>query len=562
MKNYMTYIICVFFTLYASCQTPTKENIPKNLEGKIDSIFQKYNNPKTPGIAIGIIKKGDLIFDRGYGIANLEYNIPVSDSTVFTLCSVSKQFTILGIMLLVEKGLISLNDDIRTYVPELPDYGNVITLRHLANNTSGLRSNLQLLGLKGYIADDMINQRTVDEIIFKQRELNFAPGEEYNYSNSGFVLLAKVIEKVSRQSFSSYMKENIFNPLNMDDTFVMDNYQKVVKNKASSYEILNNEFVFAPSNYSYVGASGIYTTLKDFSKWAANFANAKVGNQKIFNEMSTKGILNNGKESFYALGQIVQDYHGLKRIWHSGADAGYRSYIGRFPDQKISIILLSNNASVHAEGEALKVANIFLEPFYDKNDDNGKQENQKFHFINLPLKQKEKLTGHYLSKNYEVIRNIEIQNDTLFYIRANQGNRKSSLKPINEKRFVLGSKNNVHVSFEEKDVLKVLVNNKEVETYFKYTPKTYTIKELQEFTGKFYSDELETTYELKIEGDNLVIWNSRIGSVKINPLKRDTFLGTSWIFNSLFFERNEKKQITGLRVSGQRIKNIYFEKVK
>ncbi|WP_084050586.1 serine hydrolase domain-containing protein [Aquimarina macrocephali] len=565
MKNYIVYIVCVFFTMHVSCQVAIEKNInSKNIEKQIDSIFQKYNNSKTPGIAIGVVKKGELIFSKEYGMANLGYDIPVSDSTVFTLCSVSKQFTVLGLMLLVEKDLISLNDDIRKYVPELPNYGHIITLRHLANNTSGLRSNLQLLGLKGYTADDMITQNTVDQVIFRQKELNFIPGDEYNYSNSGFILLAKVIEKVSGKPFSSYIKENIFIPLGMHNSFVMDNYQKIVKNKAHSYGLGEDKsFVFSPSNYSYVGASGIYTTLEDFSKWAANFDSIKVGSQDIFDQMNTKGVLNNGKESFYALGQIVQDYHGLKRIWHSGGDAGYRSYIGRFPDQETTIILLSNNASVYAEGEALKVANLFLKPFFNKSETKIKQENQKLRFINLSLKQKEKLTGSYLSKNYEIIRNIQIQNDTLFYVRPNQGNRKSELKPINATKFVLGTNKDVQVSFKDKQTLKVLVNNEEVESYYKYVPKVYTTEDLQEFTGKYYCDELEIIYELKVENNNLIIYNSKIGTIKINSLKEDVFIGTSWIFNSLVFERSKNKSvILGFRVSGQRVKNMYFKKLK
>lgn len=566
MKQFLIYITCVFSVASISCQTGIQKDMNTNISGivekQIDSIFEVYNKAETPGIAIGVIENGEVIFQKSYGIANLEYDIPISDATVFTLCSVSKQFTVLGLMLLVEKGLISLDDDIRKYIPELPGYDTTITLRHLANNTSGLRSNLQLLGLKGYTSDDMINQRTVDEIIFRQKELNFKPGDEYNYSNSGFILLAKVIERVSGKSFSSYIKESIFEPLKMHNSFVMDDYQRIIKNKASSYEEVNGKFVFTPSNYSYVGASGIYTTIEDFSKWAANFTTIKVGSQDIFDKMNIKGILNNGEESFYALGQIVQEYHGLKRVWHSGSDAGYRSYIGRFTDQDLTFILLSNNASVYAEGEALKVADLFLKPIFKESKEEAMHIKQKLIYTSLTSKQKEELTGSYLSENYEVTRNIQIENDTLMYVRPNQGNRKTQLQPLSETRFVLGANENVQVSFENKGILKVLANNIEVETYIKYLPKTYTNEELQEFTGVYYCDELEVSYELKIKDNNLIILNSRIGSIRINLLKEDVFSGTSWIFNSLSFVRNKDSSIKGFRVSGQRVKHMYFEKVK
>ncbi|WP_298539951.1 serine hydrolase domain-containing protein [uncultured Aquimarina sp.] len=553
-------LILLFLSVYGQsiCQINKEEK--SSIESQIDSLFKNYTN--VPGISIGVIKNNQLVYSKQFGLANLEYDIPISEATVFTLCSVSKQFTVLGLMLLVDEGLISLDDDIHTYIPELPDYGNIITLRHLANNTSGLRSNLQLLGLKGYTADDMINQHIVDEIIFRQEELNFKPGDEYNYSNSGFILLAKVIEKVSGKSFSQYIKDNIFDPLEMHDSFVMDDYQKIVKNKASSYEKSNDEFVFAPSNYSYVGASGIYTTIEDFSKWATNFTQMKVGNKNIFDEMNKKGVLNNGQESFYALGQIIQEYQGLKRIWHSGADAGYRSYIGRFPDQDLTFILLSNNASVYAEGEALKVADLFLKHLFEKNKKERISITQKPMYTSLSLKQKEELTGSYLSENYEVIRNIRLEEDKLMYIRPDQGNRKTELRPLNKMRFVLGTNENVQVLFNNDEVLKILVDNKEEEKYIKYFPKRYTVDELLEFTGVYYCDELETTYELKIENDNLIIFNSRIGTVNINSLKEDVFLGTSWIFNSLVFIRNKDESINGFRVSGQRVKHMYFKKVK
>jgi len=531
--------------------------VDSDIETKIDSLFDNYDT--IPGVSIGVIKDGQLILEKQYGLANLEYNIPISDASVFTLCSVSKQFTVFGLMLLEEKGLLSLDDNIRKYVPELPDYGHVITLRHLANNTSGLRSNLQLLGLKGYTADDMINQQTVNDIIFRQKELNFVPGDKYNYSNSGFVLLAKVIEKVSNKSFSDYMKETVFAPLGMNDSFVMDDYQKVINNKVSSYEISDGKFVFAPSNYSYVGASGVYLTLKDFSKWAANFTNIKVGNQKIFNKMNTKGILNNGEESFYALGQIVQEYNGLHRIWHSGADAGYRAYIGRFPEQNLSFILLSNNANVYAEGEALKVADLFLKPYFKENKTAAIKTNKKTEYINLSSEQKMKLKGSYVNQDYEIIRNINLKNDTLVYIRPDQNNRTTKLWPLAPNLFTLGGNKNVEVLFNNK-ILKILVDNKEEEKYSKYTAKTYTEKELKEFLGIYYSDELETTYTLKIINNQLTILNSRIGMIDITPLKEDVFLGKTWIFNSLVFERDVNGLVNGFRVSGQRVKNMYFEK--
>jgi len=290
-------LFVMFLTASLSCKS--QEGVggmrPQIIEPRIDSIFGDYNSLEVPGVAIGVVQNGSLIFKKGYGSANLEYDIPIDPlSTVFTLASVSKQLTVLAILLLEAEQKLSLDDDVRDHFPEIHDYGSIVTLRHLASNTSGLRSDLRLLGMSGVMPDDHISSDMIQDIIFQQKELNFKPGTEFRYSNSGFFLLSEVVSRVSGLPFRTFMKERIFDPLGMTHTFVMDDCQQLVENRADSYQYYNGSYERVIMNYSFAGSTGVWTTLDDFSKWASNFEDPIVGNHDIFKKMNTPGMLNNG----------------------------------------------------------------------------------------------------------------------------------------------------------------------------------------------------------------------------------------------------------------------------
>lgn len=527
---------------------------------KVDSIYKAYDNEEFPGIAISLIKDGNIIFHKGYGSANLEHEIPITINTVFNLCSVSKQFTVFALLLLEEEGKLSLDDDIRKYIPELKDFGTTITLRHLASNSSGLRSDLKLLGMKGFTANSLISQKDINEITLHQKELNFIPGSKFGYSNSGFNLLANVIAKVSGVAYAIYLDENIFKPLNMNHSYVMDDFHKIIKNKAYSYEVGQDDFQYAPANYSYTGASGIYTTISDFEKWAQNFRNLTIGSKVVFDKMNTLNVLNSGETSKYALGQFVDIYNGLKRIWHSGGDAGYRSYIGRFPNQDITVLLLSNNASVYAEGEALKMADIFLKPFFKKK----KIKQTRVKFKKLSRKKTKRLEGSYLHTEHYYSRNIFIRNDSLIYSRPDQGGRASVLKAKSENRFQLGEWEDTEVEFltiANTQTMNVLIEGKIIDAFEKYNTITYTTEELSEFVGNFYSEELQTIYKLKLIDNTLTIWHHKMGNITLNPIKKDNFSSNGWQFRFIQMVRDQNNTIIAIKVSTDRAKNINFIKV-
>ena len=558
-------ILFLFFCFSpAKAQGIKQIEVSKSIENKIDSIFKEYDNPATPGLSVGFMQNGKLIFSKGYGMADLEHNNPIDTSSVFSLASVSKQFTVFAILLLEQQGKLSLNDNVRKHIPKFNNYSETVTLQQLANHSSGIRSQLQLLGQAGYISDNVITKEDALKIIYDQEELNFKPGSEFSYSNSGYVLLAEVVEKVSGRPFSLFMKENVFEPLAMNNSFVMDDYHKIIKNRANSYEIENGTYVNAPANYSYYGSTGLYTTLIDLKKWASNFSNPKIGNRDLFEKMNTLAVLKNGKNYGYALGQFVGDFNGLKQIYHSGGDAGYRAFFGRFPEQNVAVLLLSNNNTVDAQSKALEMVDIFLKPYY-KSNSTTQPISSKPKIIQLEVLDLKKFSGSYLNPNNYIIRKIFVRNDTLIYSRQDQDGRETPLLALNkENTFQLGDSEKVQAFFSKSGTIEsisILVGGEKVEFYSKYLPKKYPTKELEEFVGTFYSKELDTKYILETKNGILTVSHPKMNLITLQPIKLDSFLGSSWQFRSLEFDRNEKNKIKGFRISSGRVKNVRFEKI-
>ena len=312
-------------------QTQKGDDLKITPDEKVDKMFTSWDSKKTPGAAVAVVRDGAIIYKKGFGMANLEYDIPISPSSIFHVASVSKQFTVFSILLLQSEGKVNLDDDIRKYIPEVPDFGQTITLRHLASHTSGLRDQWTLLALAGWRLDDVITKEHVLKLVSKQKDLNFAPGDKYMYCNTGFTLLAEVVSRVSGKSFAEFTKANIFSPLQMNHTLFYDDHEKIVKNRTYSYYFGGTGFKKSVLSYANVGATSLFTTVEDLSLWAENFSELTVGNSEIIRTMNTPAILNDGEESGAALGQFVSKYKGLHEISHDGADAGYRSYLGRFP---------------------------------------------------------------------------------------------------------------------------------------------------------------------------------------------------------------------------------------
>ena len=332
-----------------ACQTAFTEatNLDKqqSLLELIEEICSGCNDPSLPGgHAVAVIKDGRIIFKKAYGYSSQELMVPFTNSTVFDFASVAKQFAGMAIAMLVQEGKLSLDENIRTYFPEIPDYGQPITVRHLLHHTSGIRDWYGLVKISGHSLETKITGDFIYQLATSQEQLNFPPGEEFSYSNTNYFLLAQIVEKVTRKSFPKWMKENIFDPLHMDNTRFEENNGGIIPNLASSYARVNGEYHRSVSNLISNGSSSLYSTLDDMAKWMLNFEEGTVGGEQVFAMMRQTAVLNNGKESNYGFGLDIGSWRGLNYYGHGGQWSGYICSTYFFPEQRFGLIFMANRS--------------------------------------------------------------------------------------------------------------------------------------------------------------------------------------------------------------------------
>lgn len=551
-----TLFFLIFITTGFSQKSDNFYDIGLKLD-KIDKLFSVWKSTDKPGLAVGILINDSIVYKKGFGIANLEYNIPITPKSIFHVASVSKQFTMFSILLLEQRGLLSLKDDIRKYIPELPDFGNTITLDHLATHTSGLRDQWNLVTMAGYRMDDVITTEHILKMLVKQNKLNFDPGDEFMYCNTGYTLLAEVVSRVSEMSFAQFTQENIFIPLSMNNTLFYDNHEKIIKNRAYSYKSFKGGIKKSHLNFSTVGATGLLTTVEDLSLWTLNFKNKTVGNQSIFDKMHTLGKLNDGSEFGGARGLFINEYRSLKEIQHSGSDAGYRSYLTRFPEEHIAIIILGNSADIIPDRLAYEVVNILLEEKLNSSE--------KKNYVNS-AKVSKKILESYLGL-YEIEPGYNVQfsliNDQLYVKATKQASDK--LIPISSTEFVV---NDLDVSFKfifndgnPVEVVKLKQDGQE-KTLYRVVEFNDSDIDLSEYKGRFYSEELSTYYEFKANKNLLRAHHSRISEFNLTPVKKDVFKGDLWFFKYVKFTRDPYGKINGIKVSTDRVRDLEFKKIE
>ncbi|MDH5805019.1 MAG: beta-lactamase family protein [Gemmatimonadota bacterium] len=341
------------------------------LEERIDAVFLDFEESPSPGCAVGVIRDGSFLFQKGYGYANLETATRNSPETIFRIGSTSKQFTAAAMVLLEQDGVLSLDDDIRRLLPEMPEYDATITIRHLLTHTSGLRDYLTLMYLAGKRDDDFYTDDEVLDIIGRQQGLNFLPGEEYLYSNSGYFLLSQIVKRASGMSLRRYAAENIFEPLGMRNTHFHDRHTEVVVGRADGYAPEEDGFQKSMTTLGMIGDGGVFTSVSDLLQWDRNFYDPRLGGQEFLQRMLKRGILNNGDSLPYALGLRHGIYRGLATVSHGGAFVGFRAEMMRFPTVNTSIAVLCNVSNSNPTRRAMRVADIVLENFLGSSDDGG-----------------------------------------------------------------------------------------------------------------------------------------------------------------------------------------------
>lgn len=348
-------------TLAMLAATTASAQLPDATTKQIDAVFSRFDRPDSPGCVVGVYQNGAVAYTKGYGIANLEYAVPITPKTPFISGSVAKQFTAAAIALLVEQGRISLDDDVRKYIPELPNYGTTITVDQLVHHTSGLRDFWALVQVAGMRYDDGYNAGDVIRLAARQKALNFTPGSEYDYSNTGYVSLGVIVQRVTGKSLREFAAEQIFGPLGMTNTHYHDDHTMMVPGRASAYTPLpEGGYRINVWNNDIVGQGGIMTTIEDLQKWDENFYTGKVGGPGFLKRQLQQGRLTGGRTLTYAFGLTVDQYRGLPLVEHSGSSGGYRTIISRFPGAHTSVAALCNSSDANPTALSHQVADIVL----------------------------------------------------------------------------------------------------------------------------------------------------------------------------------------------------------
>ena len=348
--------IAILSLLLAACAAPAPPTNPA-----VDVVFAEYDRPDSPGCALGVVRDGRLEYARGYGTANLEYGLPITPRSVFRMASVSKQFTAAAIALLAAEGRIGLDDDIREHVPELPDFGTPVTIRQLVHHTSGVRDYLTLFSLAGARDEDFYTDDEVVAMLARQRALNFPPGSEHLYSNSGYFLLSVIVRRVTGGSLAAYAQEKIFGPLGMAQTHFHDDHTRVVPNRATGYSRREDgAWHIDQTTLDMIGDGGVFTSIEDLVAWDRSFYDHSLGGPALVETLLSPGVLSDGTTIAYAFGLGHASYRGLETVEHGGSFVGFRTMLVRFPAERVSIACLCNLAQADPARLARRVADVVL----------------------------------------------------------------------------------------------------------------------------------------------------------------------------------------------------------
>lgn len=529
---------------------------------RIDSLFARFAKPDSPGCAVAVVKDGQTVFKRGYGMANLEYDIPITPSTVFHIASVSKQFTAMSLALLAAQGKLSLDDDIRKYVSEIPDYGSPITIRHLIHHTSGLRDVIALLQAAGRSEDDAYDFSVGDAVTLtaRQKQLNFKPGEEFSYTNTGYTLLAAIVERVSGSSLAKFADEHIFKPLDMVHTRFIDDHTIPVKNRAYSYNPARaGGYQLIVSNNNLVGPGNLWTTVEDLVRWDQNFHSGKVGGAALIKQLLTPGKLNNGDSLDYAFGIFVDEFRGLNRVRHDGGSrSGYRAVLTRYPDKRFSVVCLCNSGAANAPGLADQVASLFLASDF-KAEVARVLPNRSEQAPAKDLSQEElnKLAGVYRDPRTEWTRRLYVKDGKLM---AAVGSG-FALVPIERNRFRVAGPP-IELKFE------TLPNGRlrMYEVLLGMTPAVYeaiqaaspTPEQINSYTGTYFSDEIGVSYSVFRRGGNLVLERRQGDESILSPTFVDGF--SDGPFGSIIFQRDKDNRVSGFLLTYFTVRRVLFQR--
>lgn len=513
---------------------------------RVNQLFAPFDKPGSPGCSAGVIHNGSFVYRKSFGYASLELGVPLTPESVFYMASVSKQFTAASVVLAAEQNYLSLDDDVRKYLPEVPDYGHPVTLRQMLHQTSGFRDFFDLVALSGGSPAEISSRDDILKLILRQKGLNNVPGAEWIYSNSNYFLLAEVVQRATRKSLAQFTAENIFHPLGMKQTLFFEDNKLVVPNRVAAYDPGKNGrfLVDWSTGYNLVGGGGLMSTVDDLLLWDRNFYTNKLGKGTLVRQLQNHGVLNDGNQINYAMGLTLGNYRGLPTVEHSGANFGYRTEYLRFPQQRFSVIVLCNLSTAGPVGLAHKIADLYLQ---------GDLASVSASSVSPELPGPEAFAGTYLDPRKKTIYKFTVEGGNLM----GWGEALQRLA-ANQYYDLQGDV----MTFTTDNGIMYLSLPIPGEMYFsgsRLQPLQLTAAQLTTFAGRFYSEELDTTYTLLVEGGRLTVKVPNNPPISLDAAGADEFYSSD--LGDLVFHLDGGHSVSGFSLSTQEARGIIFTKV-
>lgn len=543
------------------------ESIASDPRRRTDQMLERWSGD-YPGAAIRVWKDGRTLYSNAVGSANLAYGIPYADDTRTNIGSTSKQFTAFAIMLQAERGELSLDDDIREHIPELPKFDEVVTVRHLITHTSGLREFLNFLRMTGRRLDrgDWIDRSELIDIVKRQPALQNSPGAEWNYNNTAFGLAATIVERTSGQAFHAFMQDHVFGPLGMTRTMVRPSIRHIVPDMSEGYTPAEDGFLQIGDLGGAVGAGSIYASIEDLQTWVENYANPRVGTRETIDQMMTSYVLTDGEETGYGFGLFVDEQRGLRRIHHGGADVAHRSMLVYYPEINAGVTAQSNHAGFDSS-VAFEVAEYFFEEFMEPEEGDTVADGSGFDPESFDPETFDEFAGRYsLDPNPDFILSFTREGST-YYTQAT-GQQRLEIVPTSLSTFRILAVE-ATISFErgedgEVDGLTLDQNGQtphatrlaDDDEVVEWEPSA---EDLREFEGRFFSDEAETFFEFTIEDGSLTSHQRRLGRTELSPGEVDSFSGDGLSYS---FVRDRNGEVVAFYMSNGRTRDVRFQRVR
>ena len=536
------FVSLFFVVVGVAGQVPDRAKVVAGAERAFEKAA-KTNPMPAPGCAVGVSLNGESVFEKAFGMAEMEHGIPNTAQTIFESGSVAKQFTASALILLQQDGKLSIDDPVRKYIPELPEYDKPITIRHILTHTAGLRDWGSVMALTGAGRGDRVVTNDIAlDVIIRQKYLDFTPGAEYSYSNSGYQLAAIIVERVSKQKFGDFVNEKIFKPLGMTKSSWRDDYRRLVPGRAQGYSKAgaNAPWSLNMPIMNVVGNGGMLTTVGDWLKWNAAL-DAKTFGAPFVEALETQGVLNDKRKISYALGVDVGNYKGIKEVTHSGGTAGYQTYLARFPEKKLSVAALCNGFPPSSGEIVYSVVDEIFGPF---------PEADKFATVQVPEEQLKRYVGSW--KN-DVTRSRNVVAFEKGELNINGG----ALKPITDGSFMLGERK---LRFKDGSPMTAEIAN----TDGSFTRLTMVaewkpaVADLNDFAGDWYSEEAQSSVTIKVENEKAFLVLRPVIRFQLMPIYKDGFSAQGYNF---WFIRDASGKVAEMHVGTSRMRDMLFTRL-